>query len=188
MAKRVTRGRPSRIEQLPAALKNTLDRLLREGVSQAEVLRRLNVDVTAADLPPLSRSGINRYTTGVAEMGQEVREIRAAADALVAKFGEQPTGEVGQLTVEILRTMSVKVALRARQLNLDDAGELAEMTGLINELALATERLERAAALGRKRESDMRRAVAQEAEREAKRQGLSADRAADLRRALAMAP
>lgn len=181
------RGRPTRIEGLPAPVRDAFDALLRSGVTQAEILRRLNPEVEALGEAPISRSGLHRHTLNVGELDAEVREVRAVTSALVAKFGEEPTGEVGQLTVEVLRILATKAALRARQLEMDDAEDLAELTGLINELALATERLERAATLGRKREREMREALARRAEREAKRRGLSSDRAADLREALARA-
>lgn len=165
--KRTTRGRPSRIEQLPAGVKAALDALIRSGVSQREILRRLNPDVVATGQAPLSKSGLNRYTTDIAtdlaEAGQEIRQTRAAADALVAKFGEQPTGEVGQLTVEILRTMAVRTAIRARQMGMDEDVDLKDVTDLINRQALALQRLENAAGMAKRREREMREALAKEA-------------------------
>ena len=186
--KRVTRGRPSRVEQLPPAIKDALDALLRSGVSQREVLRRLNPDVVATGQPPLSKSGLNRYTTDIAtdiaDAGQEIRQTRAAADALVAKFGEQPTGEVGQLAVEVLRTMAVRAVLRARQMGLEDDVDIKDTSDLINSLALSLQRLENAAGAATKREREMRAAMAKEVETAARRQGVGADTAAALREAL----
>ena len=165
--KRETRGRTSRIEQLPAPIKAALDALIRSGVSQREILRRLNPDVVATGQAPLSRSGLNRYTTDIAsdlaEAGQEIRQTRAAADALVAKFGEEPTGEVGQLTVEILRTMAVRAAIRAREMGMEEDVDLKDVTDLINRQALALQRQENAAGMAKRREREMREALAKEA-------------------------
>ena len=164
---RATRGRPSRIEQLPPGIKDALDGLLRSGLTQREILRRLNPDVEADGLPPLSKSGLQRYSSSIAEAlaeaGAEIRQTRAVADALVAKFGEEPTGEVGQLTVEILRTLAVRAAVRARQMSMEEDVDLKDVTGLINQLSLSIERLERAADTSAKREQRMREALAVEA-------------------------
>ena len=181
-AERATRGRMGRIEQLPAELKSRIDELLRSGVSQREILRRLEGPLQEIGEPPLSRSGLNRYATDMAEFGQDLREIRAIADAWRAKPGEQPTGEAGQLTVEILQTLAFRMSLRARRMLDDD--ETALDPALVNELSLALQRLERAAALGTKRERELRAEFAVQAEAIAKRQGLSADTAAALREAL----
>ena len=160
---RVTRGRPSRIEQLPPEIRDACNALLRSGRTQREILRRLNLEVCATGQDPISKSSLSRYAIGIEEAGQEIREIRAAADALVAKFGEQPTGEVGQLTVEILRTLAVKAAIRARQMGMEEDGDLKELVDLINQLSLAIDRLERAADTATRREQRVREAVAAEA-------------------------
>ena len=178
---RVTRGRPSRIDQLPMELKERLDDLLRRGVTQAEILKRLEEPLRDAGEEPLSRSGLNRYATRMEKVGAKIREHRAIADAWTAKFGERPTGEVGQLTIETLRTLAFDIVLRSED----------EETPLdipeIGELALAIQRLERAATLGRMREREMRAAFAEEVEEVAKKHGLGADTAADLREALVSA-
>lgn len=164
---RAKRGRPSRIEQLPPAIKDAFDALLRSGLTQREILRRLNPNVAAYGEEPISKSSLNRYSSSIAEdlaeAGQEIRQTRAVADALVAKFGEHPTGEVGQLTVEILRTLAVKAAIRARQMSMEEDVDLKDVTGLINHLSLAIDRLERAADTATKREQRLREALAAEA-------------------------
>ena len=189
--KRATRGRPSRIEQLPPAIKDSLDALLRSGLTQREILRRLNPDVAAHGEEPISKSGLQRYSSAIAEelaeAAQEIRQTRTVADALVAKFGEEPTGEVGQLTVEILRTLAVKAAIRAREMSAEEDVDLKDVTGLINDLALAVDRLERAASTATKRERDLRAALAKKVEQVATRRALGADTVADLMTALTTA-
>ena len=179
---RTTRGRMSRIEQLPPELKARIDELLRAGVSQREILRRLEGPLQEIGEQPLSRSGLNRYATDMAEFGRDLREIRAIADAWRAKPGEQPTGEAGQLTVEILQTLAFRMSLRARRML--DEDETALDPALVNELSLALQRLERAAALGTKRERELRAEFAAQAESIAKRKGVTADTAAAIREAL----
>ena len=188
---RATRGRPSRIEQLPPDVKAALDALLRSGLTQREILRRLNPDVQASGEEPISKSGLNRYTNNLAaelsEAGQEIRQTRAVADALVAKFGQEPTGEVGQLTVEILRTLAVRAVIRARQMDMEEDVDLKDVVGLINHLSLAIDRLERAADTATKREQRLREALAKKVEVVAEQRGLGADTVADLMTALTTA-
>ena len=179
---RTKRGRPNRIEQLPAKLKARVDELLRSGVTQREILHRLEEPLRDIGERPLSAAGLNRYATDMAEYGQELREIRAIADAWRAKPGEEPTGEAGQLAVEILKAAAFRMSLRVRRM-LNEDEELID-TSQVKELSLALERLERAAAIGTKREREFRAEFAAEAEKVAKRQGLSADTAAALREAL----
>ena len=175
-----------RIDQLPEDIRDLLHRLLREGVPQSEILRRLEPPLAAAGERPLSKAGLNRYATRMERMGARIREAREVASVWTAKFGDEPTGEVGQQVVEMLRIMAFDLTLRADQ----DAGggEPALDADTINALALAVQRLERADAISKRRESEMRSAWAREAEGAAKRVGISGDMAQALREALTSAP
>ena len=183
---RRTRGRMSRIEQLPPALKDRLDELLRNGVPQAEILRRLEDPLREIGERPLSAAGLNRYATQMEEIGAELRETRAIAEAWRSKFGDRPTSELGQLTVEVLSTLAFKASLRARQDSEDpEAGIDPELLG---DLALAQFRLERAAEIGTRRERTLREAFAKQAaeavETEARAQGVGPEGIAALRAAI----
>ena len=180
-----TRGRMSRIDQLPEDIRNLLHRLLREGVPQSVILRRLEAPLAAAGQRALSKSGINRYATRMERMGARIREAREVASVWTAKFGAEPTGEVGQQVVEMLRIMAFDLTLRADQDA--DGGEPALDADTINALALAVQRLERADAISKRREGEMRSAWAREAEGAAKKVGISGDLAGALREALTRA-
>ena len=160
MARR-TRGRMSRIEQLPPEIKDRVDELLRGGVPQAEILRRLEEPLREIGEQPLSAGGLNRYATRMEEIGAELRETRAIAEAWRSKFGDKPTSELGQLTVEVLSTLAFKAALRARS-DSDDPEAVIDPT-MLNDLALAQLRLERAAEVGTRRERDRMEAFAKRA-------------------------
>ena len=159
---RRTRGRMSRIEQLPADIKDRIDELLRTGVPQAEILRRLEGPLGEIGEKPLSAAGLNRYATQMEEIGAELRETRAIAEAWRSKFGERPVSELGQLTVEVLSTLAFKASLQARKSAADDP-EASIDPELLNDLALAQFRLERAAEVGTRREKTLREAFAREA-------------------------
>lgn len=170
---RATRGRPSRIDGLPPEIRARLDALLRSGVTQREILRRLEGPLRDAGEPPLSASGLNRYASKMAEVGADLRELNAIADAWTSRLGEEPTGNVGALTIEVLRSLAFQATMRARQ----DSATADEGidTAQIGELALAVQRLERSAGLNLARERELRRAVATAAAEEAAQ---SAERAA----------
>lgn len=178
-----TRGRMGRIQQLPTPIKDKIDEMLRENVSQTEIIRRLDQPLRDAGEKPLAAATLNRYATRMENFGQRIRESREIAKVWVAKFGEEPAGEVGQLTIEMLRTLAFELAARARDM-MDESDEPSIDPAMINELALAIQRLERAAEIGAKRERSIRAEIAAQAETVAKKAGISADTAAAIRAAL----
>ena len=153
------RGRMSRIQQLPAALKGRLDELLRSGVSQRAILDQLAPLFKAAGERPVSRSALNRYASRMEAVGRRIREAREAADAWVAKFSETPAGDVGAYTIEALRTLACDLTLQANE----GAVDVEQLQGL----ALAIQRIERAANLNAARERALRRELAELAAAEA---------------------
>ncbi|MXW01605.1 MAG: DUF3486 family protein [Holophagales bacterium] len=181
-SERVTRGRMSRIDALDPELKDELNQLLRSGVTQKEILERLRGPLEARGEKPLSAAGLNRYATRMESVTQRIRESREIAAAYVAKLGEEPTGDVGQLTIEILRTMAFDSAAQPR---VDEEGNPVPFDAeMIGDLALAVSRLERAADISRAREAKMRAAIADKAEKEMRAEGLSGDTVARIRQAL----
>lgn len=179
-----TRGRPSRLDTLPPEIRAYVDRRLREGATQAAVRTETAGMLAEIDEAPLSAGGLNRYTSRVERAGRRIRESRAAADAWVARFGEAPSGNVGRLVIEILRTLVHDLVHRMEESLDADEPPSAEA---INELALAVQRLERADELSVARERKLRAELAAEAETVAKAAGISDDTAASLREALARA-
>ena len=179
---RAKRGRPNRIDGFPSEIRELIHGLLRSGVTQREIRRRLETPLREIGERPLSAAGLNRYASDMAEVGQELREIRAVADAWRAKPGEEPTSEIGQLTAEILKAATFRKALRVRRM-LDEDETLIDPS-LVKELSLALERLERAAEIGEKRERELRAEVAAQAETIAKEKGVTDDVAAGIREAL----
>ena len=158
---RVRRGQMSRIEQLGADhpdIKARIDALLRGGVSQTEILRRLEEPLAEVDERPLSASGLSRYAREMEAVGRDLRETRMIADAWTSKLGEQPTGNVSAFANQILQTVALKAARRAWQADEEsDDGADIEMVG---NLALILQRLERAANLNVAREREIRKEVA----------------------------
>ena len=180
-APRATRGRTGRIDALPAALRERIDALLRAGVSQREIIARLERPLAEAGEPPLSPAGLCRYAARAAEIGRWLQEGRAIADTLVDRFGERPAGRTGDLAVEVLRTAVFDLVVAARR----DGQADPETVG---QLALAIQRLERTAQMSQRREIELRREIAAEAAdaagAEARRRGISPETEAAIRAAI----
>ena len=169
---------------LPAVLKARLDELLRSGIPQTRILEQLAPLLAEAGERPVTRSALSRHAIRMEQVGQRIRQAREVADAWTAKFGEQPTGEVGTQVIEILRTI-------AFELSVEIDSEHPRAAETMGHLALTVQRLERASSLGAARERALRAEVAasagRTAEQAAARQGLSADGAAAIRQAIEQA-
>ena len=182
-----TRGRPSRFDALPPEIRAYIDRRLREGATQAAVRRETAEMLAEAGEAPLSAGGLNRYTQRMERAGRRIRESRAAADAWIAKFGEAPSGNVGRVVIETLRSLIHALSLRLSD-EADGDVPIESTVQLINDLSLASQRLERADELSITRERKLREQMAAEAEALAEAAGIGADTAAALREALTMLP
>ena len=162
-----------RVDQLPPAIKARIDELLRAGVPQTRILEATAPLLVAEGESPLSQSGLNRYATRMEAVGRRVREARVAAEAWTVKFGEAPTGALGQHVIEILRALSFDLSLDAQE-----AADTGERIELLAQLALAVQRLERAAGMSAARERALRVELAELAAAEAEAAAKSATAAA----------
>lgn len=187
MTDKVTRGRRSKIDLLPEAIRQELDSKLRDGrLTQQDVLDYINDLINQSQLPPedkeelkLSRSGLNRYASHLETIGKDLREIREVSNALVAQLGDKPTGDVSRMILEIGRTQLFKAMMT------NSSKEEMDI-GMIKDAMLAAQRLEAAAMHSHKREKEIRQLFAAEVaaatEKVAKSAGLTADGVALLKR------
>jgi HD-GYP domain-containing protein (c-di-GMP phosphodiesterase class II) len=181
--------RPSSIERLPPDLLAQFQALLRDPrVSQLDATARINAILEEEGRPErVSKSAVNRYAVRMDEVGARLRESRQIAEMWIAKLGAAPQGQIGHLVNEILRTLAFDLALTVQrgEIDPDDAPEVAKM---LKNMAIAMERLERAASENVKREEEIRtmaqRDAADAAEKVAKQGGLSAESVQELRRAI----
>ena len=181
--KKATRGRASKIERLPDDVKAFLDAMVRDReYSQQDILDEVNKQIADQGLPEhdqISRSGLNRYATRMEQIGKRMRETNAIADAWVSKLGDAPTGQVGNLLIQMTRSMAFDLTL-----SLQEKDEPASVQ-MLRELALTIKRLESASMDSLKREKEIRKAFAEEAatkaETAAKQAGLSKDAIATIK-------
>lgn len=184
MTDKRTRGKPSKIDQLPDAIKAALIEMLRDkAVTQTEVLTRVNGMIEDAGLPEeelLSRSGLNRYATRMATVGSRIQEAREVSKQWVDQLGGKPTGEVSKVLIEMVRTLAFDQVLQ-----MSESGEVVPPK-YIKDLAVGVEKLEKAATESTKREKEIRKAMAEEAaekaESVARAAGLTSDGAAQIKR------
>lgn len=181
---RKKRGKPSKIDQLPAEIKSKLDELLRDGkLTQKAILEQVNeliLDAGLSDDDTLSAAGVNRYSTQMASTGQRIAEARAVSEQWVSKLGAKPSGEVSQILIEMVRTLAFEQVLNAA-----NEGEPVHPK-YIKDLAIGIEKLEKAASESVKREKEIRKAFAEEAaakaEQVAAQIGLTADGAMEIKK------
>ena len=153
-----TRNRKSRIKQLPRAIKEQLDALIREGrMTQGQILEQVNQLCESHGEEPVSQSGLSRYAKQMDEMGKKIRELREVSSVWVSKLGEAPTSDTGKMLLEAVRTLAADVIL-----NMSGEGGKVDPKAL-NQLALVMQRVEQAAMASHKREKEIRQAFAEEA-------------------------
>ena len=126
-----------------------------------------------------TKSTVGRYSKWMDEIGKELKESREVAEVWTEQLGPMPEGQLGQLVNQILRTLSFDLSLVVKRashgdLSLKEAPMVAEM---LKDLALTTQRLEKASSESVKRTAEIRRqereAAAEDAAKEAKKIGVS---------------
>lgn len=181
---RKKRGKPSKIDLLPEAIKAKLNELLRDGrMTQKAIVELVNAEILAAGLSEddtLSTAGVNRYSTKMETIGQSIRESREMAEVWVAKLGSKPSGDVSALLLEMLKENTFRAILK----HAEDPDKVMPV-GMIKDLTLGVQRIEQAAMANTKRAKEIRQAFAEEAasaaETVAKQVGLTSDGARQIK-------
>jgi hypothetical protein len=156
-------SRPSSIDRLPPDVRQALDRLLADPrVTQLETVARIN-DILARDGHPdrLSKSALNRYAVKMDEVGSKLREAHQVAELWIGRFGGLPDGQLGQLIIQVVRTLAFDVGLKLHQGELDPEAMPAAVK-MLRDLSVMLERTERAAVLNAERVADIKRQAAAE--------------------------
>ncbi|WP_333986796.1 DUF3486 family protein [Providencia huaxiensis] len=184
MSDKKTRGRPSKIDLLPDAIRDQLHALLRDKRhTQEDIRAAVNELIDESGLPEdlkISRTGLNRYASRMETLGAKIREGREIADVWVSKLGSAPTSDVGKLLQEFVKSLAFETSM-----SLSEGDAVVEPKALA-QLALVAARIEQAAMMSTKREKEIRAAFAAEAATEAekivKQAGLTEEAAANIKR------
>lgn len=180
-------GRQSSIRRLPPHVLEALEGWLRDpAITQEEATRRTNLLLEeVAPERRVSKSAVNRYHADFRETALRMKEAREIARMMIADMGSTPGGQVGHVLTELIRSVSFRIA---RQI---EAGEFAAdalpgVVAQLKDLALVSQRVERASQVSEKREREIRERTAEEAAETAgeaaRSQGLSAETVAEIRK------
>ncbi|MET5233184.1 DUF3486 family protein [Serratia marcescens] len=181
---RPTRGRPSKVDLLPEAIRDALHQMLRDKRhTQEEIREAINTLIDQHELPDdmqLSRTGLNRYASRMEAIGSKIRASREMAEVWAAKLGSAPTSDVGKLLMEFVKTLAFETTMTLSE------GDDPVAPKALGQLALVAQRIEAAQMVSHKREKEIRQAFAEEAaaaaEKITKQAGLTAETAATIRR------
>lgn len=169
-------ARRSSIDQLPRELTDLCNRLIRDGRTIYEITDALNqLDAE------VSKSAVGRYVKSTRELMQRYSAAQEIAGKLIAQIGENPTGDVGSLLAEMLKTIAFQLMAEMGDAveGADGADGLRAKPMDIMLLAKGLDHLERAGAVGFKRRQEIERIALQRqakaAEQAARQVGLSDD-------------
>lgn len=169
-------ARKSSVTQLDPRLREALDALIREGRHTLDDILAKLAELNAGEAP-VSRSALGRYAQRAEAQMERYREAQEVAKVWVNKFEEEPTGDVGRLLHEMLRSVAFQtLGGLSERVESADPEEVMLLAKAMKDLAsadkLTTERI-----LVIRQEVAKKAAV--EAVKQAKASGLS-DEAADL--------
>lgn len=121
----------SSITRLPAEQRAYVERLLREGrLTLDEMIAELQRKYPGQPAAEVSRSALGRFDQQIEAAGREIREIEAAAGALVGELGEGFGEKSADFLTQAITVVAVKAAMRAKDnpdLGTKEAKELALM-------------------------------------------------------------
>lgn len=168
-------SRQSSIDALPEHIRDALHALLQDpAVTQLETCKRVNELLKAeGDEQRVSKSAVNRYSLQMQSIGKRLRESREIAAMWVDKIGHQPQGQIGKIINEMLRSLSYEVTTELMNGELT-ADSLPTVIEQLNNLSLATIRLEKASSESVKREKEIRAQLATEAADKAEQAAVAA--------------
>ena len=145
-------GQKSSIDRLPEDIRETFHELLRDArVTQLEATRRIN-EILEQDGSPerLSKSAVNRYAVHMEKIGAKLRQSREIAKMWIGRLGAEPQGETGKLLNEMIRSLTFETAV-----GMSDRSDPVEPR-MLRDLAIAVEKLEKAASENVKRDNEIR--------------------------------
>jgi len=169
-------AKKSTIKTLPPDILEKLQELLRDPrVTQLDATARINAILTEQGAEPISKSAVNRYSVQMDRVGAKLTQSRAIAEMWIGKLGNEPQGQVGALLNEMVRNLAFEAAM-----GMADDEEPANPK-LVKELAIAIDKLERAASINQKTAVEIEKRTLEKAaarvEEAAKAQGLDSTQA-----------
>ncbi len=177
-------SRKSSISKLPLPVRKAIDDALKAGrFTLDEIVASIKGEFGVALAP--SRSALGRYSERFEEVGKRMRQSREVAQVWADRLGNEPSGDIGKLVMELLRTLAFDATLAMSEPG-EDGGAVVVDPKALNSLALAIHRLETAGRHNIEREEKMRKAAfeaaAEAAVKAVKKKGISATTSESIRR------
>lgn len=182
--------RPSTIDRLPKEVREAIGRLREDGRSIDEILAKLG------ELAPdagISRSALGRHVKTLAQVGERMRRSRAMAEALTARFGEEPDDQVARLNFQLLHGIVFELLTRGPGSEDGEDGD-EDGEGMVLDAAQAKALAATLRDITTAQKSDADRVLkiqdaalkqaASRAGKVAKAQGMSADKVAEIEHAI----
>lgn len=179
-----TKNRLSKIDTLPEEIKAELNILLRERRMSQEQIRfeinQLILDAGVDDDPEyIKRNAMSRYSMSFHKSMERYQRAQELTNKWVTQFGEMPQTDIARALIEIGKSQVFDFQMKA----LEEDQTIDPKT--MGQLALAIKRLQEAQSGSVKLENEIRKAAlddaAKEAEKVAKRLGLTSEGAQIIR-------
>jgi hypothetical protein len=99
-------ARPSKIDKLPAPLRELIGALRQGGATIDQIMAKLQ------ELKPdldISRTGLGEHVQKLDKIAEKMRESRAVAEALVKQFGEEQDNRTSRINIELMHAVVMKL-------------------------------------------------------------------------------
>lgn len=174
-------ARASKIDRLPAEIRELIGKLRRDGRTIEEIkakLDELDIDV--------SRSSLGRHTQELDKIMAEIERSRGISEAVIDKLGDEPESRSARLNVELMHSLLTRCLMGGDEPIELDAKEAMFLATAIDKLASASSKdvdrlakIEKRAMEKARREAD--EAAATALETAASKGGLSKEKIAALK-------
>lgn len=99
-------ARLSKVDRLPAEIREEIGRLREQGRTIDEILSHLR----SLGVEEISRSGLGRHVQDIDAIGEEIRRSRAVAEGLVERLGEGREDRTARLNIELMQSLLLRMA------------------------------------------------------------------------------
>jgi len=171
-------ARPSKIDRLPAAVREWIGEMRRAGHTIDEILEAVNADRDDLGEEAISRSGMHRHLQKIDALGERLRRQREVATAIVEKLGDKPDDKLFRLNIELMQGVLFEIssaALEGRGVELDPENANLVANALKNLSAASKTDVERVERIERRGAEKAKRAAATAAAAEGAERGMSKD-------------
>ena len=164
---------PSSIDRLPSEVREALHGWLRDpAITQTEATERTNAlldelgEQQPADKPVerVSRQAVNRYDQRMRTACERLIQSRQVTEVWADKLGSATAGQFGHLVTEMMRMLVFDLCSQLQGREIDDES-LPGIVATANKVSLMAQRLERSSEIAVRREREIKRQAAEEAEK-----------------------